>query len=226
MADLLIELFSEEIPARMQAKSREDLKTLITNGLVEAGLTYASAGAFSTPRRLVLSVEGLTAESKPVREERKGPRTDAPAAALEGFLRSTGLSKDQLEVRDDKKAQVYFAVIEKPGRAAPAIIAEVLEATIRNFPWPKSMRWGNGAYEVEWEGLVNKLMRSFKTTTSEAARTYYQKFFSDKPHSKPAFTSFTSSLKRLSESSSPVQTTTLLRSSRTDAPRLTSPSST
>ena len=145
MADLLIELFSEEIPARMQAKAREDLKSLITNGLVEAGLTYASAGAFSTPRRLVLSVEGLTAESKPVREERKGPRTDAPAAALEGFLRSTGLSKDQLEVRDDKKAQVYFAVIEKPGRAAPAIIAEVLEATIRNFPWPKSMRWGNGA---------------------------------------------------------------------------------
>ena len=145
MADLLIELFSEEIPARMQAKAREDLKSLITNGLVEAGLTYVSAGAFSTPRRLVLSVEGLTAESKPVREERKGPRTDAPAAALEGFLRSTGLSKDQLEVRDDKKAQVYFAVIEKPGRAAPAIIAEVLEATIRNFPWPKSMRWGNGA---------------------------------------------------------------------------------
>jgi len=145
MADLLIELFSEEIPARMQAKAREDLKSLITNGLVEAGLTYASAGAFSTPRRLVLSVEGLTAESKPVREERKGPRTDAPAAALEGFLRSTGLSKDQLEVRDDKKAQVYFAVIEKPGRAAPAIIAEVLEATIRNFPWPKSMRWGSGA---------------------------------------------------------------------------------
>ncbi|KAF0173089.1 MAG: glycyl-tRNA synthetase beta chain [Rhodobacteraceae bacterium] len=145
MADLLIELFSEEIPARMQAKAREDLKSLITNGLVEAGLTYASAGAFSTPRRLVLSVEGLTAESKPVREERKGPRTDAPAAALEGFLRSTGLSKDQLEVRDDKKAQVYFAVIEKPGRAAATIIAEVLEATIRNFPWPKSMRWGNGS---------------------------------------------------------------------------------
>lgn len=145
MADLLIELFSEEIPARMQAKAREDLKSLITNGLVEAGLTYASAGAFSTPRRLVLSVEGLTTESKPVREERKGPRTDAPAAALEGFLRSTGLTKDQLEVRDDKKAQVYFAVIEKPGRAAATIIAEVLEATIRNFPWPKSMRWGNGS---------------------------------------------------------------------------------
>jgi glycyl-tRNA synthetase beta chain len=144
MPDLLIELFSEEIPARMQAKAAADLKRLVTDGLVEAGLTYASAGAFSTPRRLVLSVEELTAESRAVREERKGPRTDAPAAALEGFLRSTGLTKDQLEVRDDKKAQVYFAVVEKPGRPADAIVAEVLEGVIRNFPWPKSMRWGSG----------------------------------------------------------------------------------
>jgi glycyl-tRNA synthetase beta chain len=145
MPDLLIELFSEEIPARMQAKAREDLKKLVTDGLVTAGLTYASAGAFSTPRRLTLAIEGLTAESRPVREERKGPRTDAPAAALDGFLRSTGLTREQLEVRDDKKAQVYFAVIEKPGRQAAEIIAEVLETTIRNFPWPKSMRWGSGS---------------------------------------------------------------------------------
>ena len=145
MPDLLIELFSEEIPARMQGKAAADLKRLVTDGLVEAGLTYASAGAFSTPRRLVLSVEELTAESRAVREERKGPRTDAPAAALEGFLRSTGLTRDQLEVRDDKKAQVYFAVVEKPGRAADAIVAEVLEGVIRNFPWPKSMRWGSGS---------------------------------------------------------------------------------
>jgi len=145
MPDLLIELFSEEIPARMQAKAAADLKRLVTDGLVEAGLTYASAGAFSTPRRLVLSVEELTGTSRAVREERKGPRTDAPVAALEGFLRSTGLTKDQLEVRDDKKAQVYFAVVEKPGRAADAIVAEVLESVIRNFPWPKSMRWGSGS---------------------------------------------------------------------------------
>jgi glycyl-tRNA synthetase beta chain len=145
MPDLLIELFSEEIPARMQAKAAADLKRLVTDGLVEAGLTYASAGAFSTPRRLVLSVEELTAESRAVREERKGPRTDAPAAALEGFLRSSGLTLDQLEVRDDKKAQVYFAVVEKPGRSADAIVAEVLESAIRNFPWPKSMRWGSGS---------------------------------------------------------------------------------
>lgn len=145
MPDLLIELFSEEIPARMQGKAAADFKKLVTDGLVEAGLTYASAGAFSTPRRLVLSVEELTAESRAVREERKGPRVDAPVAALEGFLRSTGLTKDQLEVRDDKKAQVYFAVVEKPGRAADAIVAEVLEGVIRNFPWPKSMRWGAGS---------------------------------------------------------------------------------
>ena len=145
MADLLIELFSEEIPARMQGKARDDLRTMMTNGLVEAGLTYASAGAFSTPRRLTLAIEGLTTESKPVREERKGPNTTAPAAAIEGFLRATGLTLDQLERRADKKGEVFFAVIEKPGRASPEIIAEVLEATIRNFPWPKSMRWGNGS---------------------------------------------------------------------------------
>ncbi len=91
MPDLLIELFSEEIPARMQGAAREALRKMVTDGLVEAGLTYASAGAFSTPRRLVLAVEGLTAESRPVREERKGPNVSAPAAAVEGFLRSTGL---------------------------------------------------------------------------------------------------------------------------------------
>lgn len=145
MPDLLIELFSEEIPARMQARAREDLKKLVTDGLVQAGLTYASAGAFSTPRRLVLTVEGLTGHSPTTREERKGPRTDAPEAALEGFLRSTGLTKEQLEARDDKKGQVWFAVIQKPGRPASEIVAEVLESTIRNFPWPKSMRWGAGS---------------------------------------------------------------------------------
>ena len=144
MPDLLIELFSEEIPARMQARAAEDLKRLVTDGLVEAGLTYASAGAFNTPRRLVLTVEGLLAESPATREERKGPRTDAPEKALEGFLRSTGLTKEQLEARDDKKGQVWFAVLDKAGRPASEIVAEVLTATIRNFPWPKSMRWGDG----------------------------------------------------------------------------------
>ncbi|MGQ0611190.1 MAG: glycine--tRNA ligase subunit beta [Paracoccaceae bacterium] len=143
--DLLIELFSEEIPARMQMRAQEDLKKLVTVGLVEAGLTYGSAGAFSTPRRLALSVEGLSPRSRPQREERKGPSASAPQAAIEGFLRSTGLTLDQLERRADKKGESLFAVIERPGREAPAIVAEVLEAAIRNFPWPKSMRWGAGS---------------------------------------------------------------------------------
>ncbi len=144
MPNLLIELFSEEIPARMQARAADDLKRLVTDGLVAAGLTYASAGAFATPRRLALSVEAVLAESPTIREERKGPRVDAPDKAIEGFLRGAGVSRDDLEVRDDKKGQVYFAIIEKPGRPAADIIAEVLETTIRNFPWPKSMRWGSG----------------------------------------------------------------------------------
>jgi len=144
MPDLLIELFSEEIPARMQTRAAEDLRKLVTDGLVEAGLTYAGAAAFSTPRRLALSIEGLTGESKAVREERKGPKVGAPDKAIEGFLRGAGVARDDLEVRDDKKGQVYFATIEKPGRMAADIISEVLEKTIRNFPWPKSMRWGDG----------------------------------------------------------------------------------
>lgn len=154
--DLLIELFSEEIPARMQPRAREDLKRLVTDGLVEAGLTYASAGAFSTPRRLVLAVEGLTPESKPVREERKGPRTDAPQQAIEGFLRATGLTLDQLERRPEKKGEAYFAVIERPGRGAPKIVAEVLDAAIRNFPWPKSMRWGSGS--LRWVRPLHSIL--------------------------------------------------------------------
>ncbi|WP_299839690.1 glycine--tRNA ligase subunit beta [uncultured Paracoccus sp.] len=156
MADLLIELFSEEIPARMQSRAREDLKKLVTDGLVEAGLTYASAGAFSTPRRLTLAIEGLSAHSPTTREERKGPRTDAPEAALQGFLRATGLTKDQLEARDDKKGQVWFATLEKPGRPAAEIVAEVLETTIRNFPWPKSMRWGAG--NLRWVRPLHSIL--------------------------------------------------------------------
>lgn len=156
MPDLLIELFSEEIPARMQARAREDLKRLVTDGLVTAGLTYASAGAFSTPRRLTLTVEGLTAHSPTTREDRKGPRTDAPEKALEGFLRSTGLTRDQLEARDDKKGQVWFATITQPGRPAADIVAEVLETTIRNFPWPKSMRWGAGS--LRWVRPLHSIL--------------------------------------------------------------------
>ncbi|MBI1493279.1 glycine--tRNA ligase subunit beta [Halocynthiibacter styelae] len=145
MPDLLIELFSEEIPARMQGKAADDLKKLVTNGLVDAGLTYASAGTFSTPRRLVLAVEGLLGESPEVREERRGPKVGAPEKALEGFLRGAGVAREDLVERDEKKGAFYFATIVKPGRPAADIIAEVLEGAIRNFPWQKSMRWGTGS---------------------------------------------------------------------------------
>ena len=145
MPDLLIELFSEEIPARMQARAAEDLKKRVTDGLVEAGLTYAGAAAFVTPRRLTLTLQGLLAASPTLREERKGPRVDAADKAIEGFLRGAGVSRDQLEQRDDKKGAVFYALIDKPGRPAAAIVAEVLEQVIRSFPWPKSMRWGTGS---------------------------------------------------------------------------------
>ena len=156
MPDLLIELFSEEIPARMQKRAAQDLKKLVTDGLVEAGLTYSAAGGFSTPRRLTLSIEGLLAQSPPQKEERKGPKTDAPQAAIDGFLRAAGVNIDALEPRDDKKGQVYFAVVSKPGRPAAAIVAEVLEGAIRTFPWPKSMRWGAGI--LRWVRPLHRIL--------------------------------------------------------------------
>ena len=148
MPDLLLELFSEEIPARMQARAAEDLTRLIGEGLTSAGVTFAEAHAYATPRRLALHVTDLLAETAPLREELKGPRTDAPEKALEGFLRKTGLMKEQLEIRDDKKGQVWFAVIEKPGRKASEILAELVPEVVRKFPWPKSMRWGDG--DLRW----------------------------------------------------------------------------
>ncbi len=156
MPDLLIELFSEEIPARMQVRAADDLKKRVTDGLVEAGLTYAHAQSMSTPRRLTLAIEGLLAHSPTVREERKGPKVGAPDKAIEGFLRGAGLTRDQLEERDTPKGAVYFAVIEKAGRPATDIISEVLETTIRNFPWPKSMRWGAG--NLRWVRPLHSIL--------------------------------------------------------------------
>ncbi|MGV6805924.1 MAG: glycine--tRNA ligase subunit beta [Ruegeria sp.] len=156
MPDLLIELFSEEIPARMQARAGEDLKKRITDGLVDAGLTYAHAHALTTPRRLTLAVEGLLAESPTIQEERKGPKVGAPDKAIEGFLRGAGLTRDQLEERDTPKGAVYFATIEKPGRPAAEIVAEVLADTIRNFPWPKSMRWGS--FSLRWVRPLHSIL--------------------------------------------------------------------
>lgn len=165
MPDLLIELFSEEIPARMQARACEDLKKRMTDGLVEAGLTYAGAAAFATPRRLTLALEGLLSESPTLREERR-PRVDAPEKAIEGFLRGAGVTRDALEVRDEKKGQVYFATITKPGRPAAEIVAEVLDDTIRNFPWPKSMRWGAGS--LRWVRPLHSILCILTDDAGEA----------------------------------------------------------
>jgi len=159
MPELLIELFSEEIPARMQGRAAEDLRSLITNGLVEAGLTYEGAQAHATPRRLVLSVEGLNPKAADMREERKGPRTDAPKPAIDGFLKSTGLKLDQLTVQDDKKGKFYIATIKKPGRAATDVVAELLPDVIRKFPWPKSMRWGSG--QLRWVRQLLSIVCTF-----------------------------------------------------------------
>ncbi|PVA10065.1 glycine--tRNA ligase subunit beta [Pelagivirga sediminicola] len=166
MPDLLIELFSEEIPARMQVRAADDLKARVTDGLVEAGLTYAGAAAFCTPRRLTLAIGGLTASSPTVQEERKGPRTDAPDKAIEGFLRGAGVTRDDLEIRDEKKGQVYYARITKAGRGADAIVAEVLDSVIRNFPWPKSMRWGDGS--LRWVRPLHSILCILTDDAGEA----------------------------------------------------------
>ena len=144
MPDLLLELFSEEIPARMQRQAAEDLKRLVTNALVERNLLYEGAQSFVTPRRLTLHVVGLPAAQPDLREERKGPRVGAPDAAIQGFLKSAGLKRieDATIVTDPKKGQFYVAVIEKPGRETKDAIAEIIPAIVRSFPWPKSMRWG------------------------------------------------------------------------------------
>ncbi|WP_105373300.1 glycine--tRNA ligase subunit beta [Neorhizobium huautlense] len=144
MPDLLLELRSEEIPARMQRKAAGDLKKLVTDALVEAGLTYEGAREYWTPRRLTLDIRGLTARSADQREEIKGPSTKAPEQAVQGFLRKAGLSavSEAQVINDPKKGDFYVAVVSKPGRPAEQIIAEVMPGIIRNFPWPKSMRWG------------------------------------------------------------------------------------
>ncbi len=147
MPDLLLELRSEEIPARMQRKAAGDLKKLVTDALVEAGLSYEGAREYWTPRRLTLDIRGLTARSADIREEKKGPSVNAPQPAIDGFLRGAGLTSiDQATVKTDpKKGDFYVAYLEKPGRAAEEIIAEVMPGIIRTFPWPKSMRSGSAS---------------------------------------------------------------------------------
>lgn len=161
MPDLLLELFSEEIPARMQAQAADTLRKLVTDALVNRGLLYEGAKAFVTPRRLALAVHGLPGKQADQKEERKGPRVGAPEAALAGFLKSAGLSSiDQAKVQTDpKKGDFYIAVVEKKGRPTPEVIAEIVPEIIRSFPWPKSMRWGTGT--LRWVRPLHSIVCTF-----------------------------------------------------------------
>lgn len=172
MPDLLLELFSEEIPARMQRKAAGDLKKMITDGLVEAGLTYEAATAYWTPRRLTLDIRGLTVRSKDVHEDIKGPSVTAPEQAIQGFLRKAGLSDvAQAHVHSDpKKGDFYVAHLTKPGRAAEEIVAELVPQTIRSFPWPKSMRWGAASAKpgaLRWVRPLQSILCTFGPETEE-----------------------------------------------------------
>jgi glycyl-tRNA synthetase beta chain len=167
MPDLLLELFSEEIPARMQLKAADDLKRMVTDRLVDAGLVYEGATAFATPRRLALAVEGVPARQPDIAEEKRGPRVGAPPAAIAGFLKSAGL--DSIEaariVSDAKKGDFYVALIEKPGRSAIDVIAEIVPDVVRAFPWPKSMRWGEGT--LSWVRPLHAIVATFGPATEE-----------------------------------------------------------
>ena len=171
MPDLLLEFFSEEIPARMQARAADDLKKLITDRLVGAGLTYDGATAFATPRRLALAVHGVPVRQPDIKEERKGPRVGAPPNAVAGFLKAAGLSSiEQAKVQPDKKGDFYVAVIEKPGRPAIDVIAEIVPDVARSFPWPKSMRWGEASAKpgaLTWVRPLHSIVATFGPETEE-----------------------------------------------------------
>ena len=159
MAELLIELFSEEIPARMQKRAAEDLEKAVVTQLMDAGLSFAEKKHFVTPRRLVLVLEGLATAQADRKEERKGPKVGAPEKAVEGFLGSVGLTLDQCEVRETPKGEFYFAVIDHKGRPTAELIAEILPNVIRNFPWPKSMKWGAGS--LRWVRPLHSILCLF-----------------------------------------------------------------
>lgn len=159
MADLLIELFSEEIPAGMQKKASEDLEAMVLKGLEDAGLKTEASEAYATPRRLVLAVSGLPVATPDVREERRGPRTDAPEKAIEGFLRGAKVARHECEEREDPKGTFLYAIIEKKGQETASVVAQVLEQTVRNFPWPKSQRWGEGS--LKWVRPLQNILCLF-----------------------------------------------------------------
>jgi glycyl-tRNA synthetase beta chain len=172
MPDLLLELFSEEIPARMQAKAADDLRRMVTDKLVAEGLVYEGAKAFATPRRLTLTVHGIPARQSDLKEERRGPRVGGPEAAIAGFLKATGLASiDEAKIqRDPKKGDFYIALIEKPGRATLDVLADILPVIIRTFPWPKSMRWGERSARpssLQWVRPLHSIVATFGMETEE-----------------------------------------------------------
>ena len=159
MAELLLELLSEEIPARMQARAAEDLHRLVLEGLRKNGLEAEGARSYVTPRRLTLVVEGLPVATPDVSEERRGPRVGSPAQAMEGFLKGAGVTLEQCEQRDTGKGIFYFAVISKKGQATATVIKDVVEQTLADFPWPKSMRWGR--HTVRWVRPLQSIIALF-----------------------------------------------------------------
>jgi len=171
MPDLLLELFSEEIPARMQAKAADDLRRMVTDRLVAEGLVYEGAKAFATPRRLALTVHGIPARQPDLKTERRGPKMGAPDAAVQGFLKATGLkSLDEAKIQRDPKGDFYIALIEKPGRATIDVLAEILPVIVRTFPWPKSMRWGERSAKsgsLSWVRPLHSIIATFGPETEE-----------------------------------------------------------
>lgn len=171
MPDLLLELFSEEIPARMQAKAAEDLRRMVTDRLVAEGLVYEGAKAFATPRRLALTVHGIPASQPDLKQERKGPRVGGAEAAIQGFLKATGLnSLDEAKIQRDPKGDFYIALTEKPGKPAVDVLAEILPLIIRTFPWPKQMRWGELSAKssaLTWVRPLHSIVATFGIETEE-----------------------------------------------------------
>lgn len=160
MAQFLLEIFSEEIPARMQRRAADDLLGLVKGGLNEASLSFDEAAAYSTPRRLIIRVEGLPAHQPDIREERKGPKVDAPQAAIDGFLKAAGVdSLDSCEKRQTPKGDVWFALIEKKGRPTPELLGEIISKAMHALPWPKSMRFAS--YGVRWVRPIRSILAIF-----------------------------------------------------------------
>lgn len=174
MPDLLLELFSEEIPARMQAQAADALRKLVTDALVERGLVYEGAKAFVTPRRLALAVHGLPGRQSDMREEKKGPRVGAPEGAIQGFLKSAGLASiEEATIQSDpKKGDFYVAVVERPGRATTQVVAEIVPEIVRAFPWPKSMRWGSGT--LRWVRPLHSILCTFGTDMEDPEVVHFE----------------------------------------------------